>query len=29
MTVTPRIEVLLLGWATAGFATLLLVFNAI
>jgi uncharacterized membrane protein YidH (DUF202 family) len=29
MTATPRIEVLLLGWATAGFATLLLVFNAI
>jgi putative membrane protein len=29
MTVTPRIEVLLLGWATAAFATLLLVFNAI
>jgi hypothetical protein len=29
MTVTPRIEVLLLGWATAGFATLLVVFNAI
>ena len=29
MTVTPRIEVLLLGWATAGFAALLLVFNAL
>jgi putative membrane protein len=29
MTVTPRVEVLLLGWATAGFATLLVVFNAL
>jgi len=27
--VTPRTEVLLLGWATAGFATLLVVFNAL
>ena len=29
MNVTPRVEVLLLGWATAGFATLLVVFNAL
>ena len=29
MTATPRIEVLLLGWATAGFAMLLVVFNAL
>ncbi len=29
ITVTPRTEVLLLGWATAGFATLLVVFNAL
>jgi putative membrane protein len=29
ITVTPRTEVLLLGWATAGFATLLVVFTAL
>lgn len=29
MVVTPRAEVLLLGWATAGFATLLVVFIAL
>jgi uncharacterized membrane protein YidH (DUF202 family) len=29
ITVTPRTEVLLLGWATAGFATLLVVFTVL
>ncbi|PXX11085.1 DUF202 domain-containing protein [Mycolicibacterium moriokaense] len=29
ITVAPMIEVHLLGWATAGFATLLVVFNAL
>ena len=29
ITVAPTIEVLLLGWATAGFAMLIVVFNAL
>ncbi len=29
MMASPRAEVLLIGWATAGFATLLVVFNAL
>jgi putative membrane protein len=29
MTATPRTEVLLLGWATAGFAALIVVFNVL
>jgi len=29
ITVAARIEVLLLGWATAGFAALIVVFNAL
>lgn len=29
ITVTPRTEVLLLGWATAGFAALIVVFSLI